>query len=361
MRKRRFIFPVALMCALALPGWVRGQFGGGGAGATQGARQYFSNTMVGEALIEVDPETRSIIVIADEETNAQIQSVIQNVDRAKPQVLIKVAFVEVTHRNEFDLGIEGSGTIDQRDASTGVLESIFGLTGETSGGFYRLFENEYEITLRALAEEGEVEVLSRPSILARNNQQAIITIGQEVPFIQNSQVLQNGQLFNTVEYEDIGIILRVTPFITQKRQVEMIVEPEISSTTDETVVISAGVEAPVFSKRSAQTVVVTPHGETVVIGGLMSNEKVKSVRKIPILGDIPLLGIPFRRTITSDVKTELLIFLTPYIVPTPEELVELTRLERTQTREMEHAFSPEELGRLIPTEEEDASESGSEP
>ena len=348
MRNSAFILRIVALAALALPGLVHGQFGGGGGGATQGARQYFSNTMVGEALIEVDPETRSIIVIADEDTNAQIQSVIQNVDRAKPQVLIKVAFVEVTHRNEFDLGIEGSGVVDQRNASTGVLESIFGLSGETTGGFYRLFENEYEVTLRALAEEGEVEVLSRPSILARNNQQAIITIGQEVPFIQNSQVLQNGQLFNTVEYEDIGIILRVTPFITQNRQVEMIVEPEISSTTDETVVISAGIEAPVFSKRSAQTVVVAPHGETVVIGGLMSNEQVKSVRKIPLLGDIPLVGMAFRRTVTSDVKTELLIFLTPYIVPTPGELVELTRLERTQTREMENAFSAEELGRLIP-------------
>ena len=94
----------------------------------------------------------------------------------------------------------------------------------------------------------------------------------------------------------------------------MIVAPEISTLTDQTVAISNNASAPVIAKRSAETVVVTPHAQTVVIGGLMETQKTETIQKIPILGDIPILGIPFRRTVKADQKRELLIFLTPYIV-----------------------------------------------
>ena len=95
-----------------------------------------------------------------------------------------------------------------------------------------------------------------------NNQEAIITVGQTVPFIDNVTFSQVGQQINTVTYRDIGIILRVTPFITQNGMVEMIVGPEISTITDETVTIQEGVEAPVFAKRAAEMVV---HGKTVIV------------------------------------------------------------------------------------------------
>lgn len=320
---------------LAWPNALGQGFGGGFGGGnttTEGARQYFNNTMLGDALIEIDPETRSLIIITDEETNVHIDQVIQQLDRPKPQVLIKVVFVEVTHRDELDIGIEGSLGYTQ-ETRDGELQSnygsLFSATLRSQGGF-QLLDSDFSVTARALAEAGNFEVLSRPSILARNNQEAIITVGQEVPFIRNPTISNTGQQTFPVEYEDIGIILRVTPFITSDGLVEMIVAPEISTISDETIPIN-NIDYPVYAKRSAETVVVTGNGQTVVIGGLMERNKRETVRKVPLLGDIPLLGWAFRRKIKEDTKTELLIFLTPYVVNQPEELEQLTREETNQT------------------------------
>lgn len=326
----------ALACAALLLAWPNaiGQgFGGfGGNTTTEGARQYFNNTMLGDALIEIDPETRSLIIITDEETNVHIDQVIKQLDRPKPQVLIKVVFVEVTHRDELDIGIEGSLGYTQ-ETRDGELQSnygsLFSATLRSQGGF-QLLDSDFSVTARALAEAGNFEVLSRPSILARNNQEAIITVGQEVPFIRNPTISNTGQQTFPVEYEDIGIILRVTPFITSDGLVEMIVAPEISTISDETIPIN-NIDYPVYAKRSAETVVVTGNGQTVVIGGLMERNKRETIRKVPLLGDIPLLGWAFRRKVKEDTKTELLIFLTPYVVNQPEELEQLTREETNQT------------------------------
>ncbi len=326
-------------------------FGGGIGGGTTGAngqRQYFNNTMLGDAMIEIDPETRSLIIITDEETNLHIDQVIKQLDRPKPQVLIKVVFVEVTHRDDLDVGIEGSVNYTQNGGSAStVIETLFGSATQTQGGFYRLLDNDFSITARAMAEAGNFEVLSRPSILARNNQEAIITVGQEVPFIRNTQISNTGQQINTVEYEDVGIILRVTPFITSEGLVEMIVAPEISTITDQTIPISDSVNAPVFAKRSAETVVVTGDGKTVVIGGLMERNKTESIRKVPLLGDIPVLGWAFRRKIKEDTKTELLIFLTPYVVNQPDELERLTRSETDKTELTPNVLPGEPLSKYI--------------
>ena len=325
-------------------------FGGGqGAGSTgQGQRTYFNNTMLGDALIEIDPETRSLIIITDEETNLHIDQVIKQLDRPKPQVLIKVVFVEVTHRDDLDVGIEASLDLQHSGSSaTSSLGSLFGIPDPGQGGLYSFTGTDVQVRARAWAEAGNFEVLSRPSILARNNQEAIITVGQEVPFIRNTQISNTGQQINTVEYEDIGIILRVTPFITSDGLVEMIVAPEISTITDQTIPITDTVNAPVFAKRSAETVVVTGSGKTVVIGGLMERNKTESIRKIPILGDIPVLGWAFRRKIKEDTKTELLIFLTPYVINQPDALEALTRRETDQTELTPNLLPGEPLSKYI--------------
>ena len=347
---------ITLLAASVIVPQTLGQGFGGGAGGGTGAngqRQYFNNTMLGDAIIEIDPETRSLIVITDEETSVHIDTVIKQLDKPKPQVLIKVVFVEVTHRDDLDVGIDGSITFRQNGGDTStVIESLFGSATQSQGGFYRLLDNDFSVTARAMAEAGNFEVLSRPSILARNNQEAIITVGQEVPFIRNTQISNTGQQINTVEYEDVGIILRVTPFITSDGLVEMIVAPEISTITDQTIPISDSVNAPVFAKRSAETVVVTGDGKTVVIGGLMERNKTESIRKVPLLGDIPVLGWAFRRKIKEDTKTELLIFLTPYVVNLPDELQKLTREETAKTEMTPNVLPGEPLSKYIDNADE---------
>jgi general secretion pathway protein D len=232
------------------------------------------------------------------------------------------------------------------------VNQVFGLaamgaTPISPGGLYQVLGQDFQVTLRALAEAGKLEVLSRPSILARNNQQAVITVGQSVPLPAASQIGANGQITTTINYQDVGIILRVTPFISADGLVEMIVAPEISTLTAQIVQISETVRSPVIARRYAETVVVTPHGQTVVIGGLMENNKTDTDRKIPLLGDIPVLGALFKRKIKENTKTELIIFLTPYVVADSTQLAEMTKSETDKSALRQGAFTDKELNRFL--------------
>ena len=331
-------------------------FGGGGSSGASGSRQYSAPGTIGEAIVTSDPESRRLIVITDDETSRYISQVITNLDRPKPQVVIKVVFLEVTYNDGSDIGIEGSVSKKIDTSISGLFTNAFGLGQQgvmpipPGAGLYQFLGNDFNATIRAIAHAGKTEVLSRPSVLARNNQQAIITVGQELPFITNTRFDTTGNQINTIQYQDIGIILRVTPFITSDGLVEMIISPEISNLTDQTVPISGGsnpVSAPVIAKRSADTVVVTPDAQTVIIGGLMENKKIKSESKIPFLGDIPYIGLAFKRTIKSTIKTELMIFLTPYIVMNPTQLAAMTVTERSKSISTTNSFSQEELNRFL--------------
>jgi len=355
-------------------GGAGGGFGGGGGGravgsTTSATRQYFPSGTIGDAMISVDPESRKLIVITDEETNQYVSQVITNLDRPKPQVLIKVVFLEVTYNNNSDVGIEGGFRKNIHDGTTANAANVFGLSGLNSiatnlqfnalgqpvqslsppgAGLYQILGQDYQVTLRAIAQAGKTEVLSRPSILTRNNQPATITVGQSVPLVSSvSFNTLTGNPINSVSYTSVGIILRVTPFITSDNLVEMIVAPQISQLSDQSVPISVGVTAPVIDLRSADTVVVTPNGQTIIIGGLMRTQKIQNDSKIPVLGDIPGLGNLFKRKAKSNTKTELLIFLTPHIVREPTDLAGVSANEKKSVEMAPKAFTQEELDKFI--------------
>ncbi len=290
----------------------------------------YGSSIADDVVIETDPETGSLIIVTDEETNEYIRRILENIDAPVPQVLIKVLFLEVTLSDDLDIGAQGSFSYGS-SGSKDVLEILYGLAGETSGGFYRIIDEDLSVTLHALETVGSLEVLSRPSVLAKQNEQAVVTIGQEVPFVRNSRVTSDGQTINTVEYEDIGIILTVTPFITPDGLVDMQLSPEISTLTSETVPISDTIDAPIFAKRAAETVVVVPDGKTVVIGGLMEDNKTEKLSKVPILSSIPILGKVFQRNEVKNSKTELLIFVTPHIVRGGDQLDTLSCFERSKS------------------------------
>ncbi len=385
---------LGVILCLALPALAqqRGGFGGGttgggrtatGAGASTSARTYPNNGTIGDAYFSIDPETRRVVYIADEATARYIAQVLTNLDRPKPQVLIKVVFVEVTYNNASDIGIEGgwgrqgmNGTINDASAVNGFglsgLSSVVGSNFNQFGqpissfsavspmtqqgaGLYQILGQDYQVTIRAIAQAGNAKVLSRPSILARNNQPATMFVGQSVPVVTSvSYNGLNGTPINAYQYRDVGVILKVTPFITADGLVEMMISPQISS-IDPTlkIPVSIGVDAPVIDERSADTVAVTADGQTVIIGGLMENTKAQTDTKIPVLGDIPLLGNLFKRKQKSDTKTELLIFLTPHIVQNPTELAALSARERAKS-DAPKAFSEEQLNKFLdslPTKE----------
>jgi general secretion pathway protein D len=337
-------------------------------------REYPNNTDVGNAMISVDPETRQVVVVADEATMENISQVVSNLARPKPQVLIKVVFLEVTHNDSLDLGVEGAWVKDIGNSQTGNVAQLFGLSGlslpgtntivnafgqplqaftPAGAGLYTILGQDYQVTLRAIAQAGKLEILSRPSILARNNQQATISLGQQVPLITNTRFDTFGNQINTVTYQNVGVNLRVTPFITSEGMVEMILSPETSALAERSqwVPISSGaggtISAPVINTRQADTVVVVPDGQTVIIGGLMANTKQVADSKIPILGDIPLLGALFRHRIRSGGKSELIIFLTPRIVHQPSQLAGLSADERAKSQLLPKSSSEQELKRFL--------------
>jgi general secretion pathway protein D len=364
-------------------GFGGGGFGGGGGGGGQGNNRnsgsgsYNLNGQVGSALISVDPQTHNIVVITDTQTSLQISNVIANLDIPKPQVLIKVVFMEVQRNNASDVGVEGSFAKNNIGNGMGTSAgSVFGLAGLNSvatnvnglgqtmgtaiapsasgagtGGLYQIAGSDFQATLRAIATAGKAQVLSRPSIIARDGQLARIVVGQQVPLPSGVSYATSGgntiPIIN-VSYNDVGIILNVTPFIGANGLVEMIVQPQISSVSPtEKQALSADVSAPYVNVRSADTVVVTPDSQTVVIGGLISNSQSSTDKKVPILGDIPLLGNLFKSKAKSDSKTELLIFLTPHIIQAPTQLAALTAPETRQTPLITNSVSERELDRFL--------------
>ncbi len=316
---------------------------------------------MGSAMISSDPETRRLVVITDDETAKHISMVISNLDLPKPQVLIKVIFMEVTYTKSSDLGVEGSlvKNFGAGNMFTGVVSQVFGNGLVSSAptalapgaGLYTILGNDFQATIRAIQQAGKSEILSRPSILARNNQQATINIGQQVPIITSTTISTLGTQSSGVSYTSVGITLQVTPFINRDGMVEMIVAPSTSVLADRSqwVATGNGVSSPVINSRSADTVVVVPDGQSVVIGGLMENQKQQSDSKIPVLGDIPLLGAAFKRKITQNVKTELLIFLTPHIINGAVQLAQMTDREKNSSLESKKAFAERELDKFIDT------------
>jgi general secretion pathway protein D len=330
--------------------------------------------------------------------------VVESLDAPEPQVLIKVVFLEVQHNNEQQIGVEGSFTggnslstitgfvtnyVTQKSTSTtagvptttttqtpivtpvyqssvsggnsfGLPASLSGVSG--NGGLYQVLGNDFTATIQAVAAAGKSQVLSRPSILAHDGQMAQITVGQNI-------YLPSGVTFTSVgtgsttlptingSYQSVGLILAVTPFIGANGLVEMILQPQDSSvdTSSPGQVIAYGssllgtspVYAPNIDVTSANTVVVTPNGQTVVIGGLISNTKSTADTKVPFLGDIPLLGQLFRSSNKADSKTELLMFLTPHIVDAPSQLVNLTNPEMHQAPLLTNSISEQELDRFL--------------
>jgi general secretion pathway protein D len=225
-------------------------------------------------------------------------------------------------------------------------------------GFYQIVGSDFQATLKAIATAGKAQVLSRPSVLARDGQLAKIVIGQQVYLPSGVSFTTSGNTTTPIingNYTDVGIILNVTPFIGANSLVEMILQPQISSVDSSSPgqqiatggVLGSPVYAPNINIRSADTVVVTPDSQPVVIGGLISNSKSQNDSKVPLLGDIPLLGNLFKSSKRANDKTELLLFLTPHVVRQPGDLASLTQLETDKAQVITNSVSEQDLDRFL--------------
>ena len=317
----------------------RSGFFGSRTALSAGATESLSD-LAGQVRVVANADTNSLLLMAAPKHFEKLRLILTELDRPVPQVLIKVLIAEVTHSDDVDLGVELSALNMRAGGATIEALTNFGLSGETEGFIMRSRASDFSATIRMLQEVGKLDILSRPYVLASDNKEATITVGNEVPFITNTRTTETGQTINTIQYQDIGIILKVTPHINTDGLVIMDVVPEISSLTGQTVPISETVDAEVFAKRSASSRVAILDGETIVIGGLMEDRKTDSVSKIPILGSIPYLGALFRRTVTDTSKTELLIFLTPHVATGAEALAGISRREEQSAKIAPTAVKP---------------------
>ncbi|KAF5057215.1 Type II secretion system protein D [anaerobic digester metagenome] len=273
----------------------------------------------------VDEVTNSILVRCSPSDYPLIRGVIQKLDIFPRQVLIEVLIAEINLDETNKLGIEWENIFDLGGSATGTLRVDNSLGTVTpgalspiSGGLSYLIGNteRFKAALRASANENNVQILSSPHILASDNQMATIDIGSEVPVVTSqtqkedttSTVLTTQQ---NVQYRNTGILLTVTPHINDKGLVRMEVSQEVSELSDRVV---EGISSPVFNKRKAETVLAVKDGQTIVIGGLISQSKADNYSGVPVLSRVPILKNLVGVQSKGWVNTELMLFITPHVV-----------------------------------------------
>ncbi|MEE9293472.1 MAG: secretin N-terminal domain-containing protein [Phycisphaerae bacterium] len=330
------------------------------------------NDSENELLSELDDEVsirrraeKQISVVSDEDSNIllvgassrnydQVMDLIRRMDRPEPQVMISVLIAEVAMNDRLELGIEfaaqdlnfsenafvGNNSTIQGSSFDIIGGTDIGAAGTGFGGLSITVSGEdFSFLFRALESESQLEVLSRPTILVQNNAEGNITIGDRVPIITGS-TSAGGQSSTTIQYEDVGIILTVTPHINPDGYVNLEISPEISGISNQSLQVAEGLNAPVFTERSAETTVTIKDGETVILGGLITESVDESQTKVPILGDLPWIGPLFRFDSKVTSKTELLIVLTVNVLRTEEDLRYASEQERDRT-----GYFPERIKR----------------
>lgn len=299
-------------------------------GGEDGEHVGFLGQTNGEAAFVVDEVTNSILVRCGANDYPIIRNIIQKLDIFPRQVLIEVLIAEINLDETNKLGVEWEHIFDLGGSATGTLrvDSFLGTVtpgaeSPISGGLSYLVGNtdRFKAALQASANENNVQILSSPHILASDNQKATIDIGSEVPVVTSqtekedttSTVLTTQQ---DVQYRNTGIILSVTPHINDKGLVRMEISQEVSELSEKQV---QGISSPVFNKRKAETVLAVKDGQTIVIGGLISQSKNDNYSGVPLLSKIPILKNLVGVESKGWKNTELMLFITPHVVAHNED------------------------------------------
>ncbi|MFQ5493880.1 MAG: secretin N-terminal domain-containing protein, partial [Phycisphaerae bacterium] len=284
----------------------------------------------------------SLIIGTDRRMYQRTMEMIQQLDRPEPQVRISVVVAEVTLTDNFEFGIELAGQeLDfTRRAVTGsnglILGPDFDFVGGTNlsaagsglGFNFTITGEDFSFLLHALQQNSRLEILSRPSLTITNGEEGNITIADQIPFVESSQINDTGSTNSVIGSEDVGIVLTATPQISPDGYVTIALQQEISNFAGENLQLTEGVSSPILSTREVITNVTVRDGETVVIGGLITSRISQGETKVPILGDLPFIGPLFRTTSESETKTELLIAMTVDVVRTTEDVRAMSIAER---------------------------------
>jgi len=306
----------------------------------------------GQATITADKATNSLIIMADNEDYQVLEEIIKKLDIPRAMVYIECLIMEVNTNKDFKLGTEwkgfGEAHHDGRDGAAGggfsgdEYSSLAGLatSGALPGGLsLGVFGEAINISgimfpsiaaiIEVYKKDKDVQIISTPQLLTTDNEEAKIYVGKNIPFQTRSTAEGGVETYSSFEYRDVGTTLKITPQISQDRMVRLVISQEITkleSTTD---------FRPTTLKRTIDTTVIVDDNSTVVIGGLIDDQFAETEYKVPILGDIPLLGWLFKSRRTEREKTNLFVFLTPHVINNKADAQKIYNRKKEKISEVE--------------------------
>lgn len=321
-----------------------------GGNAPESAPGYTTETLS----IQAAPALNAIVIRGTPSEIASIESVINELDVRRPQVMIEAAIVEITGDQAEQLGIQlglgGAANIPLNSGGTSFsnlgisLSQALGLVGAPAAAALAGdglsgavgSRGDFALLIQALGQSTKANLLSTPSITTLDNQPAEIVVGQNVPFRTGSFVSQGVTTtpFTTIERADVGITLRVVPRIHEQDTVRLEVSQEVSSLVGSV----AGAADIITNRRSIQTTVLADDGQTIVLGGLISDDQMETKSQVPVLGDIPIIGELFKSRRSSKTRRTLFVFLKPTILRSPGAVAEAAADKYSQLRNAENAL-----------------------
>jgi general secretion pathway protein D len=303
-------------------------------------------------LIRADEDLNALVLLAEPTTVSLLEDIIRQLDVPRAQVLVEAAIVEMSGDISDALGVQWA--IDGRDGKSGLGGVNFSNTGLSVGTLLGAIQSDtpppgglpdgaivgvgndnFGALITALSATGNSNLLSTPSLLTLDNQQAEILVGQNVPFQTGSYTTDAAGAnnpFTTIERQDIGVSLKVTPHINEGATLRLEIEQEISSLAP-----SAQAVDLVTNKRSIKSTILADNGQVIVLGGLIQDDVTRSDSKVPLLGDIPLLGALFRSSKDVNVKRNLMVFLRPSVVRDAAGLANLSQEKYQSIRVLDQA------------------------
>lgn len=323
--------------------------------ARRGSQQ--AGDFEGAVQILADKPTNALIITATARDLGLVKDVVRKLDTARRQVYVETVIMEVSVDRLKQFGSDVTALFGAQNPSGNL--TVVGGVNETPPTLSNLLTTPIDFTdvsafnvravLTALQNRDDVNILSTPQILTSDNQKAEIVVGENRPFPTGQSQTSGGNTITTIERRDVGITLRLTPQIMESNLVKLDVFQEISAVSGESQSVGSIPLGVITNKRSATTSVLVQDGRTAVIGGLIRDNIVTGQRKIPLLGDIPLLGWLFKFESKRTEKTNLLIFLTPTIVRGPKEMAEIRAAKsEAMERHMEAVDAPpNELRRTL--------------
>jgi general secretion pathway protein D len=296
-----------------------------------------------EMLIRADESLNALVILADPDIVGMIEEIVRQLDVPRGQVLVEAAIVEISGDINDALGVQwaidgrGSGTaglggVNFNNAGLSVGTLLGAISNDKvpdklpSGALVGVGNGHFGALITALSANTKSNLLSTPSLLTLDNQEAEILVGQNVPFQTGSYTTGGdgaNNPFTTIERKDIGVTLKVTPHINEGATLRLEIEQEISSLVPAPEGIN--VSDIITNKRSIKSTILADDGQVIVLGGLIQDDVTKSTAKVPLLGDLPLLGGLFRSKQDSRVKRNLMVFLRPTVVRNSEAMAALSR------------------------------------